>query len=147
VGVEDDRDADLALEFLDQIVGDLRRDDAGHVLDADRMAAHFLEFDAHLHEGIDGVDRAGGVTDLAARVLAAGDHRLDGGGQVAGVVEGVENAEDVLPGGGVGTHEGLHHIIRKTRVLHDVLAAQQHDLRGLGRGFLQARAGGRRDFR
>ena len=115
----------------------LRRDDAGHVLDADGVAAHFFQLDAHLHEGLDGVDRAGGVADFAAGVFAAVEHRLDGGDQVAGVVERVEDAEHILAGGGVGAHEGLHHVVGETGVLHDVLAAQQHDLRRVRRGLLE----------
>ena len=137
VGVKGDGNADLALELLDEIVGDLRRHDAGHVLDADGVAAHFLQLDAHLDEGLDGVDRAGGVADFAAGVLATFEHRLDAGDEVAGVVERVENAEHVLSGIGIGADEGLHDVVRETGVLHDVLAAQQHDLRRLGRGFLQ----------
>ena len=50
-----------------------------------------------LHEVLDGVDRADGVAQFAAGVLAAFLGRLDGGLEIAHVVERVENAEDVLP--------------------------------------------------
>jgi hypothetical protein len=70
-------------------------------------------------------------------VFPAGDHGLDRGDEVAGVVECVENPEDILAGGGIGADECLDEVIGETRVLHDILAAQQHDLRGLGRGFFE----------
>lgn len=137
MGVKDDGDAEFAFEFLDEIVCDFRRHDAGHVFDTDRVAAHFFEFDAHANKSFDGVDGAGGVADFAACMFFAIDHRFDGGSEVAGVVEGIEDAEDVLSGGGIDTDEGLDDVIGETRVLHDVLATQQHDLWRFGCGFFE----------
>ena len=82
---------ECALEFLDEVVGDARRDDAGHVLDADRVATHFFQLDGQGDERFDGMDRAGGITKFAAGVFAALDDRLDRGEQVARVVERVED--------------------------------------------------------
>lgn len=137
MGVEGDGEADVLAELGDHVVGDAGGDDAGHVFDADRVAAEVAEFGAHFDKGFDGVDGAGGVADFAAGVFAAGFDRLDGGGEVAGIIEGVEDAEDVLAGGGVGANEGFDDVVGEGGVLDDVLPAQEHELGGLGRGFFE----------
>jgi hypothetical protein len=71
VGVQGDGDADLALEFLDQIEGDARLDDARHVLDAQGIAAHLFQLDPHLDKVLHRMNGADGVAKFAAGVFLA----------------------------------------------------------------------------
>ncbi len=137
VRVQRDRNADLALQLFHHPIGDLRLNDAGHVFDADGVAAHLLQLDTHLHEVLDRVDRANRIAQLAARVLAIFFCGLDGGLQISHVVQRVKNAEDVLSVLAREAHESFHDVIGKARVLNDVLSAQQHELRCLRRDLLQ----------
>ena len=52
--------------------------------------------------------------------------RLVRGDEVALVVEGIENAEDVDPDLGRLLDKGLHHIVRVLAVPDEVLPAQEH---------------------
>ena len=137
VRVQGDGKTDLALQLFHELVGDLRLQDAGHVLDPDGIAPHLFQLNTHLDEILDGVDGADGVAQLAAGVFAVLLGGLDGGLQVADVIQGVKNTEDVLAVGAGAADEGFHDVVGKTGVLHDVLAAQQHELGRLGRDFLQ----------
>jgi hypothetical protein len=121
-----------AFSALDQIAGGVWGQQAGHVLDRHRVAAHGLHLLGLGHKRVDGVHRAGGVGDGALGVLAGGFHRFDGHAQVTHVVHGVEDAEHVdTVDGGLGD-EGFDHIVAVVAVAQQVLAAQQH---------LQARVG------
>ena len=52
--------------------------------------------------------------------------RLVSGDEVALVVEGVEDAEDVDPHFGRLLDEGLHHVVRVVAVPDEVLSAEEH---------------------
>ena len=114
------------LDALHQVVGRLRLQQAGHVLDADGIAAHFAQLLRHLDEGFDSVQRAGRVADGALGVLAGAVHGRDTGAQIADVVERVEDAEDVHAVLGGLVHEALHHAVFVVPVAQQVLPAQQH---------------------
>ena len=87
--------AALLLDAFDQVIGGLRLQQAGHVLDANRIAPHLLQLLRHLGKGRNGMQRTDGVTDRALRVLAGLFHGVDAGLEVAHVVERVKNAEYV----------------------------------------------------
>lgn len=44
MAVDDDWEGVAGLDRLDEVVSDARREQAGHVLDADGIAVHFHEF-------------------------------------------------------------------------------------------------------
>ena len=80
---------------LDQALGAVRRQHAGHVLDGDGVGAQVLELLAVVQEAVEGVHRRNRVGDGALEVTAA---FLDGLGvvdDVADIVERVEHAEDM----------------------------------------------------
>ena len=118
-------------------MGHLRRDEARHVFDADRLASAIDERLAQFHKGLDGVNRTDRVADLATRLLAGRQGRVDRRMEVAHVVEGVENPQHIHSAMRRALHESRDHIVRKTRVLHDVLSAQEHAVRRLGGTLLQ----------
>jgi len=111
VAVEGDGELGALLDALDEGAGGLGLDEAGHVLDADGIAAERGDVLGELEEAVDGVDGAGGVADGALGVLAGLLHSGHGGAEVAHVVEGVEDAEDIEPACGGGGDEGLDDIV------------------------------------
>ena len=133
VGVDDQ--GQLRHGVLDggnQVVGLLGAHQAGHVLDADGLYAHALQVLDHLHVVLQGVHGAGGVGDGTGGVSALLDGLINGHFQVAHVVEGVENTDDidtVLHG---VLDKLTYHIVGIVLIAQDVLAAQQHLQLGVG---------------
>ena len=137
VAVQDDRHTDPLFQLGNQIMGHFRRDESRHVFDADRLASAIDERLAQFHKGLDGMNRTDRVADFATRLLAGRQGRVDRRMQVAHIVEGVENAQHIHPAIRRALHECRDHIVRKTRVLHDVLPPQKHTVRRLGGALLQ----------
>ena len=139
-GVAVNVDLDVAVGFLDaadDVVGGLRLEEGGHVLEGDRLGAHVDELPGELHVALDGVDRRDGVADGALGMLADlldGLHRL---GHVAGVVEGVKDTEDVHAVLGRLLDELFHHRVLVVAVAEKVLATQQHLETGIGHQFTE----------
>ncbi len=134
-GVAVDVDLDVAVGFLDaldDVVGGLRLQQCGHVLEGDRFGAHVDELAGELDVALDGVDRGDRVADRALGVLADGLDRLHGAGHVAGVVEGIEDAEDVHAVLGRLLDELLDDHVLVVAVAEEVLPAQQHLQLGIG---------------
>ena len=126
MAVQLQRQIDLLLQRLHQAFGEVRREQSGHVLDADAVGAQLLEFVRDFHVVVQGVDGADGVHHRPLEVLARG---LDGFGRhadVARVVEGIEHAEDVHPGVGRRFDECADDLVPIVTVPDEVLAAQQH---------------------
>ena len=140
VGVDLDGHLDLLDQGGDELLRGDRREDAGHVLDDERVDAHLDLLLGDLDELLDGVDRADRVAEGALGVAAVLLHRLEGGAQVAGVVERVEDAEDVHPVVAGHADEALDQVVGVVLVAEHVLAAQQHLQRGLGAGLDLAQA-------
>jgi len=129
--MDHDRDRVALLDRLHQVEGHPGREQARHVLHADGVDALLDQLVGERRELLGRVHRAHRVADGALGVLARRLHRPDRGDQVAGVVERVKDAEDVQAVLGRAPHERLDHVVREARVLHEVLAAQQHHLRRL----------------
>ena len=132
---DDGHVADGVLDALDEALGLVGAHGARHVLQADGVEAHLLQLLAHLHILGDGVHGALGVGDAAGGhgalvgVLLGG---LQGGLDVAEVVEGVEDADHidaVLDG---QLHEFLHHVVVVVLIAQQVLAPEQHLQPGVG---------------
>ncbi len=124
--------AAVLLDAAHDVIGRLRLEQRGHVLQADRVAAHLHQALRHVDEALHGVQRADGVADRALGVLAGTAHGGDGVLQVADVVQGVEHAEHVHAVLGGLVDEAVDHAVLVMAVAEQVLAAQQH---------LQARVG------
>lgn len=127
----------FSFERLDQLAGGEWGQQAGHVLDRDRVAAHGFHLLGLGDEGVDGVHGAGGVGDGALGVLAGSLDRFDGHTQVTHVVHGVEDTEHVNTiDRGLGD-EGLDHVVAVVAVAQQVLATQQHLQAGVRQGGAQ----------
>jgi hypothetical protein len=120
------------LEGLDDFIGVVGGDQAGHVLDADGIGAHGLQVFGLVDVVVQVVDLAAqarfghGVADAALEVLAVLLDLGHDGLKVAVVVQGVEGAEDVHAVFTGAVHEGIGHIVGIVAVAHQVLGAQQH---------------------
>ena len=102
------------------------REQAGHVLDADRVGSELLEGHRIVDVAVEGVHGARGIGDGA---LEIGPALLDGPGavlDVSDVVQGVEDAEHVDAVAVGGRDEAVHDIGRVVVVTHQVLPAHQH---------------------
>ena len=114
MGVEVDGDADLLLEGGDELTDGGRVAEAGHVLDAQNVRAHFFELLGFIDVIFERIFRAVGVGDVAGVAdggFADGLAMFAGGFHsdlhVGKVVEGVEDTEDVHAGvGGVLDESG-----------------------------------------
>ena len=130
--MDKDRQVLLGFECLDQFASGVGREQAGHVLDRDGVAAHGFQLLGLGHERFHGMHWAGGVGDSALCMFASGFHRFNGHAQVTHVVHCIENAEHVDTVDRRLGHEGFDHVVAVMAVAQQVLAAQQH---------LQARIG------
>ena len=71
------RDGDRCLQRFDQLGCRVWREQPGHILDRDGVAAHGFELARHGDEVANVMHRAGGVAQRAFRVLAGGFNRFD----------------------------------------------------------------------
>lgn len=107
-------------------------EEAGHVFDGDGVGAHGDHFVGELGEGFDGVDGGGGVADGALDVAPGLFDGLEGGFEVSGVVEGIENAEDVHAVLDGAVAEFVDDVVGVVAVADGVLAAEEHLGGGVG---------------
>ena len=126
VAVDVHRDGQGVLQLLDQLVAGVGSQQTGHVLDADGVCTHLFQSLCVLDVVLVVVDRAQGVADAALNVCAFLVGRLDGGLQVAGVVQCVEDADDVDAVCNGLLHEVLDGVVRVGAVAQHILAAEQH---------------------
>ena len=121
-----DRHADRRLEAADELVRVHRREQPGHVLDAEGVGAEILQASGQIDEPVNAVHRARGVADRGLHVLVRAADGGDGGFHVADVVQGVEDAENVHAVGGSPLDEGVHHVVGIVAIAHQILPPQQH---------------------
>jgi hypothetical protein len=124
MAVHVDRDRKALFQAADQFERRIRRQQPGHVLDAQRMRAHVLDLLAERHPQVQRVHRAGGIGNRPLRVFAGGQHRFDGMLDIAQVVHCVENAEYVDAVDDAAFDEFVHHVVGVMAVAQDALAAQ-----------------------
>ena len=137
VGVEVDGNADRLLQPLYQRIGISGQQQVRHVLDADDVGAHLLQLLRQLDEVflvMDGGDGIGKGGLHHATVLLGG---LDGLLQIADIVQGVEDADDVDAVLNRLAAEGVHHVVGVVLVAQDVLAPEQHLQLGVGQGLAE----------
>ena len=130
--VQLDRQLHRLLQRLDQIIGDIRHEQPRHILHTDGVRPHLLDLFGVLHKIRDIVHRAGRIRHRHLHVrtlLPLG--RLDGGLEIADVVERVENPDDIDPVRHGFLYKIFHHIVRIVPVAKHILPAEQHLQRGL----------------
>ena len=126
VGVQVDGHGDGLLQRLHQRVSVHGQQQVGHVLDADHVRAHLLQLLGQLHEVGLVVDGGHGVAEGGLHLSAVLLGGLDGLLQIADVVEGVEDADDIDAVLHALAAEGVHHVVCVVLVAQNVLAAEQH---------------------
>ena len=126
VAVDIHGDADGLLQLLDQIIAGVGSQQASHVLDADGVCTHLLQGLGVGCKVLVVVHGAQGIADAALNMCAFLVGRLDGGLQVAGIVQCVEDADDIDAVCNGLLYKVLNSIIGVGAVAQHVLAAEQH---------------------
>ena len=137
VGVQVNGNIHGFLQALDQRVSVLGQQQVGHILNADDACAHLLQLLGHVHIVILVVNGGDGVGHSGLNGTAILDGGLDGLLQVAGIVQSVEDTDDVdtvLDGLGA---EGIHNVVSVVLVAQNVLSTEQHLQLGVGHGLAQ----------
>jgi len=134
---------DVGFQGFDQVVGIVRGDESGHVLDTDGVSAHVLELLGLLDIIIKVVHRAThaaqgqGVADGALEVLAelldGFEHRF----KIAEIVQRIKGPEHINPIDCSTLDEGLREIVRVIPVAYTILPTEQHHHGGLGQELLE----------
>ena len=111
----------------------LRAEKARHVLDREHVRAGVDDLLGEAQVVVERVDGLGGIQQVRGVAEghlgdrgAGGQHGVDGGPHLADVVHGVEDAEDVDPGGRGLLDESVGDLLRIRGVADGVAAAQQH---------------------
>ena len=126
VGMQVNRQLGGRLQLLHEAVRFIRKQQVRHILDADRIRAHLLDFLGKLEEVFLSMHRADGIADgdfAVAAVLLGGLDRLL---KVAQVVQRVKNTDDINAVLDGLLNELIHHVVRIMLVAEDVLTTEQH---------------------
>ena len=115
-----------------------RTQQAGGIVDAERVEAQLGETLAHSDEAFDVVDRRLGVDDRTLGAAAGGVHRGDDALQVARVVERVVAPENVDARLGGDTDEGVDDVVAHLPVTDQRLAADDPQQRSVGADLFEA---------
>ena len=125
----------VLLQPRDQRPRHHRTEQPGHILYAERIRAHLHHPAGHRRKAVDRVHRAARVADRPLHMAASALHCIERRLQVPGVVQGIEDPEDVHAVLHRAVTEGAHPVVRVVAVADGVLAAEEH----LGGGVLEAR--------
>jgi hypothetical protein len=82
-------------QTLDERIGFKRRQESGHIFDADTVGAQIFQTFGLFHEVMQAVDRADRIANRGLHVFVALPDHPDGGLKITNVVQGVENAKYV----------------------------------------------------
>ena len=126
MSMEADRSSNGCLQPLDQRVGVERRQQAGHVFDAECVRPEVLQLLGKLDEVIQAVNRTQGITDGRFHVLAAGFDDPHGVLHVPHIVQSIEDSEDVDAVCCRAFDEVLQHVVGIMPISHDVLPTEEH---------------------
>ena len=119
-------DLDGLFQLLDQVIAGVGLQQTGHILDADRVGTHLFQSLGVVGEVLVVMYRAQGVADAGLNVSAFLVGGLDGGLQVARIVQSVENTNDVNAVGDRLLDEVLDGVIGVGTVAQHILATEQH---------------------
>ena len=122
-----DRYVQVFFQHAYQVVGIVRCQKAGHVLDADRIDAHFFQFTGYAGKRFQRVDGADGIDQGSLHVNGFRIFcRLDGRFHVARVVEGIEYADDVDAVIDSAVDKFVYHVVGIMAVSQYILSPEQH---------------------
>ncbi|TKS64418.1 MAG: hypothetical protein EWM73_00498 [Nitrospira sp.] len=132
-----DRDLYRRFDTAYEVIGIERRQEPGHVFDAERVGSQILQLFRHVDEAVHAVDGTDGIADGSFDMFAAGFHFSHGPFDVADIVQCVEDAKDVDAIGGGPFDESFQHIVGIVPISDQVLPAEQHLELGIGHGGTQ----------
>ena len=127
----------IFLQLFHQGVGVIGQQKVCHVLDADGVRAHFFQLHAELYKVILVVNGALSVADGNLRHAAVFLDVLYSGLHVPGIVQGVENTNDINAVFDGLFAEGFHHVVGIMAVAQKVLSPKQHLQLGVGQTLFQ----------
>ena len=114
------------LQLAHQGVRVHRQQQVRHVLDADGVCSHPLQFLRQVHEVLFAVYRGGRIAQRRLDPALILLHRVDGLLQVPRVVQRVENSDHVDTVFDALLAERIHHVVCVVLVAQDVLTPEQH---------------------
>ena len=132
-----DRDFDRRFDTADKVIGIERRQEPGHVFDAERVGSQILKLLRHVDKTVHAVDGTDGVADGGFDMFAAGFHFPHGPFDVADIVQCVEDAKDVDAISGRPFDEPFQHVVGIVPIADQVLPPEQHLKLGVGHGGAQ----------
>ena len=132
-----DRDLHRRLDPAYEVIGVERRQEPGHVFDAERVGSQILKLFRHVDKTVDAVDGTDGIADGGFDMFAAGFHFSYGPFDIADIVQRVEDAKDVDAIGGGPFDEPFQYIVGIVPIADQVLPAEQHLEFGIGHGGAQ----------
>ena len=132
-----DGNGNSLLQPLDKGIGGHGQQQVCHILDANDIRAHLLQFLGQLDEIILVVDGGNGVRQGGFHNTAVLLRGADGLLQIAHIVERVENADDVDAVFDGLAAESIHYIVGIVLIAEDVLPAEEHLQLGVGQGLAQ----------
>ena len=121
------------LQPFGERIGLERRQESGHVLDADAVRAQVFQSFGLFHKVVQAVHRADRIANRGFHVFVALPDHSDGGLKIANVVQGVENAKDVNAVFRGLDDESFQDVVGIMSIPDQVLPAQQHLQLGVGR--------------
>ena len=137
VGMQMDRYIHFFLEALYERICVVRQQQVCHILDADVVSTHLYQFFSQLNEVILVVHGADSVTDGRFADSAVLFGVLDGGFQIADIVECVEYTNYINAVFNCLAAELLNNVICVVLIAQYVLAAEKHLQLGVGQSLLK----------
>ena len=133
--VKRNRDAHSFFQSQNDLMRNVRLQQAGHILDADRAASHVFQLLSEFNPLVRRMDRTDGEGHGSLRVFADAERGAYGGLDVPKIVHRIEYAKDVDSVCGCAFHKALDDIVGIVPVTENVLAAKQHLKRCVGHRF------------
>ena len=132
-------DGDLHRPFdtVYEVVGIKWRQEPGHVFNTEGVGSQILQLFRHVDKTVDAVDGTDCIADGSFDMFAARFHFPHGPLDVADIVQGVEDAEDIDAVGGRPFNEPFQYIVGIVPIADQVLPAEQHLELGIGHGGAQ----------
>jgi len=135
--MEMDRDLHRRFDPASEVIGIERRQEPGHVFDAERVGSQILQLFGHVDEPVDAVDRTDRIADGGFDMFATGFDFLHGPFDVADIVQCVEDAKDIDAIGGGPFDEPFQHVVGIMPIADQILSSKQHLELGVGHGGAQ----------
>ena len=133
VTMQMDRHVNSSTQSIHKLLGAIRREQAGHILDADGVRTELGKLTGIVDIGIKGMDRAGRVRNGRLKMRTAGFYGTGAIAHVIDIVQSVEDTEDIDAVLVRTGNEAVDNIGGIMAIANEVLTAHEHRERSLGR--------------